>query len=96
MTAVVAASMLALGACSRTDDDAALTPNAELGMTQTVKGGDWEAEVTVADLITREMDYYGDIKAERQYRAAVTVKSVSEIPHSRQTPSPRPSLTDPA
>lgn len=78
MTAVVAASMLALGACSSTDDDgAALTPNAELGMTQTVKGADWEAEVTVADLITREMDYYGDIKAERQYRAAVTVKSVS-------------------
>lgn len=78
MAAVVAASVLALGACSSTDDDdAASAPKAELGTTQTVKGADWEAEVTVADLITREMDYYGDIKPERQYRAAVTVKSVS-------------------
>lgn len=74
----VVASVLALGACSSTDTDAAAsTPTAELGATQTVKGSDWEAEVTVADLITREMDYYGDIKPERQYRAAVTVKSVA-------------------
>lgn len=78
MAAAVAAAVLALGACSSTDDDdAASAPTAELGTTQTVKGADWEAEVTVADLITREMDYYGDIKPERQYRAAVTVNSVS-------------------
>ncbi|WP_157662953.1 hypothetical protein [Prescottella equi] len=31
--------------------------------------------MTVSDLIVREMDYYGEIKPERQYRAAVSVKS---------------------
>lgn len=74
----VVTSVLALAACSSTDAGSeASAPTAELGTAQTVKGADWEAEVTVADLTNREMDYYGEIKPEHQYRAAVTVKSVS-------------------
>lgn len=74
----LSAAALVLGGCSSSDPGTSdSTPTAELGATQTVKGDGWEAEVTVADLVTREMDYYGEIKPERQYRALVAVRSVS-------------------
>lgn len=74
----ISAAALVIGGCSSSDPGPSdSTPTAELGATQTVKGDGWEAEVTVADLVTREMDYYGEIKPERQYRALVAVRSVS-------------------
>lgn len=73
---VLSATALVLGGCSSSNSGSSnSTQTAELGATQTVTGDGWAAEVTVSDLIVREMDYYGDIKPERQYRAKVSVKS---------------------
>lgn len=82
--ALTAAAALVLGGCSSSDSDTDTSiPAAGLGATQTVKGDGWSADVTVSDLIVREMDYYGDIKPENQYRAAVLVESTEgETPMS--------------
>ncbi|AOW93456.1 hypothetical protein BFN03_14535 [Rhodococcus sp. WMMA185] len=79
ITAVaLSTAALVLGACSNSDTGSSNSvPTAELGKSQTVKGDGWEAEITVSDLITREMDYYGEIKPDHQYRAAVSVRSIS-------------------